>query len=101
MSFRSSILYLPSSTLLLLGALLLAPEPVTAKLTKLRAGFADVPRTEINGWRNLIATLGKSEMARFLDMSLPDELQRDGFFERVGKSVRHAFPHANLLESAE
>jgi ABC-type nitrate/sulfonate/bicarbonate transport system substrate-binding protein len=49
--------------------------------------FADVPRTEINGWRNLIATLGKneSEMARFLDMSLLDELQREGFIERVGK----------------
>ena len=49
--------------------------------------FASVPRTEINGWRNLIATLGKSdaEMARFLDMSLLDELQREGFFERVGK----------------
>ena len=49
--------------------------------------FADVPRTEINGWRNLIATLGKSEseMARFLDMSLLDELQREGFFERFGK----------------
>jgi ABC-type nitrate/sulfonate/bicarbonate transport system substrate-binding protein len=49
--------------------------------------FASVPRTEMNGWRNLIATLGKSEseMARFLDMSLLDELQRDGFFERIGK----------------
>ena len=40
-----------------------------------------------NGWRNLITTLGKSEaeMARFIDMSLLDELQREGFFERVGK----------------
>ncbi|MGH7817040.1 MAG: hypothetical protein ACREOR_06590, partial [Candidatus Binatia bacterium] len=38
--------------------------------------FADIPRTEMNGWRNLIATLGKSEseMARFLDMSLLNEL---------------------------
>ena len=43
--------------------------------------------TEANGWRNLIATLGKSEseMARFLDMSLLDELQREGFFERIAK----------------
>jgi NitT/TauT family transport system substrate-binding protein len=49
--------------------------------------FASVPRTEMNGWRNLIATLGKSEneMARYLDMSLLDELQREGFFERLGK----------------
>ena len=49
--------------------------------------FASVPRTEMTGWRNLIATLGKSEneMARFLDMSLLDELQREGFFERIGK----------------
>ena len=49
--------------------------------------FATVPRTEMNGWRNLIATLGKSEaeMARFIDMSLLDELQREGFFERFGK----------------
>lgn len=41
----------------------------------------------MNGWRNLIATLGKSEgeMARFMDMSLLDELQREGFFERVNK----------------
>jgi ABC-type nitrate/sulfonate/bicarbonate transport system substrate-binding protein len=49
--------------------------------------FASVPRTEPNGWRNLIATLGKSEseMARFIDMSLLDELQREGFFERINK----------------
>lgn len=49
--------------------------------------FSAIPRTEINGWRNLIATLGKSEaeMARFLDMSLVDELQREGFFERLTK----------------
>lgn len=49
--------------------------------------FASIPRTEITGWRNLIATLGKSEaeMARFIDMSLLDELQREGFFERVSK----------------
>jgi ABC-type nitrate/sulfonate/bicarbonate transport system substrate-binding protein len=49
--------------------------------------MADIPRTEPTGWRNLIATFGKSEkeMARLLDMSLLDELQRDGFFERVGK----------------
>jgi len=34
--------------------------------------FTSIPRTETNGWRNLIATLGKSEneMARFIDMSL-------------------------------
>jgi hypothetical protein len=49
--------------------------------------FASVPRTESNGWRNLIATLGKSEaeMARLIDMSLLDELQREGFFERMDK----------------
>lgn len=49
--------------------------------------FASVPRTEINGWRNLIATLGKSEseMSRFVDMSLLDELQREGFFQRINK----------------
>jgi len=49
--------------------------------------FTSIPRTEMNGWRNLIATLGKSEaeMARFIDMSLLDELQRDGFFERLSK----------------
>ena len=49
--------------------------------------FASVPRTESNGWRNLITTLGKSEaeMARFIDMSLLDELQREGFFERISK----------------
>jgi len=49
--------------------------------------FSEIPRTEANGWRNLIATLGKSEaeMARFLDMSLLDELQRERFFERLGK----------------
>ena len=49
--------------------------------------FASVPRTESNGWRNLITTLGKSEaeMARFIDMSLLDELQREGFFERMSK----------------
>ena len=83
---RSSILHPRSSTLSLLGALLVIPAIAGAQ-TKLRASFADAPRTEINGWRNLIATLGKSEseMARFLDMSLLDELQREGFFERVGK----------------
>jgi NitT/TauT family transport system substrate-binding protein len=49
--------------------------------------FATIPRTELNGWRNLITTLGKSEaeMARFIDMSLLDELQREGFFERLSK----------------
>ena len=49
--------------------------------------FADIPRTEMNGWRNLVATLGKSEteMARFIDMTLLDELQRESFFERIGK----------------
>ena len=49
--------------------------------------FASIPRTEPTGWRNLIATLGKSEaeMARFIDMSLLDELQREGFFERLSK----------------
>lgn len=49
--------------------------------------FAAVPRTEAAGWRNLIATLGKSEaeMARFIDMGLLDELQRERFFERLGK----------------
>ena len=49
--------------------------------------FASVPRTESNGWRNLITTLGKSEaeMARFIDMSLLDDLQREGFFERLSK----------------
>ena len=49
--------------------------------------FATIPRTELNGWRNLITTLGKSEaeMARFIDMSLLDELQREGFFERISK----------------
>ncbi|HSQ13823.1 MAG TPA: hypothetical protein VLM90_12425 [Candidatus Deferrimicrobium sp.] len=46
-----------------------------------------MPRTESNGWRNLIATLGKSEaeMARLIDMSLLDELQREGFFEGMDK----------------
>jgi hypothetical protein len=44
-----------------IGALLVAPEPVTAHLTKLRA----------------------PEMAGFLDMSWLDMLQREGFFERV------------------
>jgi len=45
-----------------------------------------VPRTERNGRRNLIASLGKSaiEIARFLDSSLLDELQREGFLERIG-----------------
>ncbi len=49
--------------------------------------FTSIPRTEMNGWCNLIATLGKSEaeMARFVDMSLLDEIQKDGFFERLGK----------------
>ena len=49
--------------------------------------MAEVPRTEPTGWRNLIAAFGKSEkeMARLLDMSLLDELQREGFFERIGK----------------
>jgi ABC-type nitrate/sulfonate/bicarbonate transport system substrate-binding protein len=49
--------------------------------------MADIPRTEPTGWRNLIATFnkGEKEMARLLDMSLLDELQRDGFFERVRK----------------
>jgi len=49
--------------------------------------MADIPRTEPTGWRNLIATFNKSEkeMARLLDMSLLDELQREGFFERLGK----------------
>ena len=49
--------------------------------------FASVPRTEITGWRNLIATLGKNEaeMARFIDMSLLDELQREGFFDRIAR----------------
>jgi hypothetical protein len=71
---------------LLLGALLVIPA-IAQGQTKLRASFADIPRTEVNSWRNLIATLGKSEseMARFIDMSLLDELQREGFFDRVGK----------------
>jgi ABC-type nitrate/sulfonate/bicarbonate transport system substrate-binding protein len=49
--------------------------------------MADIPRTEPTGWRNLIATFNKSEkeMARLLDMSLLDELQREGFFERLEK----------------
>ncbi|HEY7323105.1 MAG TPA: ABC transporter substrate-binding protein, partial [Candidatus Binatia bacterium] len=46
--------------------------------------MAEIPRTAPNGWRNLIATFGKNEkeMARLLDMSLLDELQREGFFDR-------------------
>jgi NitT/TauT family transport system substrate-binding protein len=49
--------------------------------------MAEIPRTAPNGWRNLIATFGKSEkeMAHLLDMSLLDELQREGFFERIGR----------------
>jgi ABC-type nitrate/sulfonate/bicarbonate transport system substrate-binding protein len=49
--------------------------------------FSTVPRTEMSGWRNLIATLGKSEneMARFIDMSLLDELEREGFFKQFAK----------------
>ena len=49
--------------------------------------FADIPRTESAGWRNLIATLGKTEKetAQLIDMSLLDELQREGFFERIAK----------------
>jgi sulfonate transport system substrate-binding protein len=47
--------------------------------------MAEVPRTDPNGWRNLISTFGKNEkeMAHLLDMSLLDELQREGFFERI------------------
>jgi len=119
---RSSILNPRSSTLFLLGALLVIPA-IAQGQTKLRASYAgttgyhlpiwaqkqegldkqyrpdeesrkfyadnftDIPRTETSGWRNLIATLGKSksDMSRFLDMSLLDELQREGFFERIGK----------------
>ena len=49
--------------------------------------MAEVLRTEPNGWHNLISTFGKNEkeMARLLDMSLLDELQREGFFERIGR----------------
>ena len=49
--------------------------------------MAEIPRTAPNGWRNLIATFGKSEkeMARLLDMSLLDELQREAFFDRIGR----------------
>ena len=49
--------------------------------------MAEIPRTEPNGWRNLISTFGKNEkeMARLLDMSLLDELQREGFFDRIGR----------------
>ncbi len=49
--------------------------------------FSDIPRTDPAGWRNLIATLGKNEMemAQFVDMSLLDELQHEGFFERLAK----------------
>ena len=49
--------------------------------------FADIPRIEPNGWRNLIATLGQSEKetAHLIDMSLLDELQREGFFQRSNK----------------
>jgi NitT/TauT family transport system substrate-binding protein len=49
--------------------------------------FTGVPRTEMSGWRNLITTLGKSEseMARFVDMSLLDELEREGFFKQLAK----------------
>jgi ABC-type nitrate/sulfonate/bicarbonate transport system substrate-binding protein len=47
--------------------------------------MAEVPRTDPNGWHNLISTFGKNEkeMAHLLDMSLLDELQREGFFERI------------------
>jgi hypothetical protein len=36
---------------------------------------------------NLIATLGKreKETAHLIDMSLLDELQREGFFQRINK----------------
>ena len=49
--------------------------------------MAEIPRTEPNGWRNLISSFGKNEkeMARLLDMSLLDELQREGFFDRIGR----------------
>jgi ABC-type nitrate/sulfonate/bicarbonate transport system substrate-binding protein len=49
--------------------------------------MAEIPRTAPNGWHNLITTFGKSEkeMARLLDMSLLDELQREGFFDRIGR----------------
>ncbi len=63
------------------------PPPVAAQLTERRASFAGIPSILTNGWRNLITTLGKSEaeMTRLLDMSLLDELQREGFFEPVSK----------------
>jgi ABC-type nitrate/sulfonate/bicarbonate transport system substrate-binding protein len=49
--------------------------------------MTDIPRTQSTGWRNLIAIFGKSEkeMARLLDMTLLDELEREGFFDRIGK----------------
>ncbi len=49
--------------------------------------MADIPRTQPSGWRNLIATFGKSEkeMARLLDMTLLDDLEREGFFRGIEK----------------
>jgi NitT/TauT family transport system substrate-binding protein len=49
--------------------------------------MAPIPRTDPAGWRTLIGTFGKSEkeMARLLDMSLLDELERDGFFIRLNR----------------
>jgi len=49
--------------------------------------IAAIPRTQPKGWHNLISAFGKkeTEMARLLDMSLLDELQREGFFERIQK----------------
>jgi hypothetical protein len=49
--------------------------------------MAEIPRTEPNGWRNLISTFGKNEkeIPRLLDMSLLDELRREGFFDRIGR----------------
>ncbi len=47
----------------------------------------DIPRTDPNGWRNLLSALniGEKAAARLLDSSLLNELERDRFFDRLNR----------------
>ncbi len=61
------------------------PEAIDATYEFFSARMLEVPRAETEGLKNILADLGAPQRSPsdFLDMTLLDELEREGFFQRL------------------
>jgi NitT/TauT family transport system substrate-binding protein len=61
------------------------PEAIDATYEFFSARMLEVPRAETEGLKNILADLGAPQRtpSDFLDMTLLDELEREGFFQRL------------------